>query len=239
MGNENDLSPNVENFLNDVNAKAEGAYPGMKERLEGLRFEGLGRAIVIEGRSKKDKLTEAFMEKLIDNTAKPQDVNEGKDDLIGYSLPLDENELKHLLILKNGSIYVTTPNLDNVISADPNRKMEEIKERYRKQFGLDEQPNSFPSLWGGVGDWESKYLLSTGDYKILSSNKNPGDIEIIKESIKQATRIAREVKRKKEALTKESVSFLFEELDSLLKGGPEKSNNDNPPIPPENSSPSY
>jgi hypothetical protein len=231
-------SENNREFFKGLDEQMEGAAPGLPEKLEKLNREKLGRAIVIEGKKGGDELaairdlTKAIKTSQSGAPSFDQEAqnlpDESKDYLIGYVLPAQSNQEKHVMIFKTGDIFVTAP---------PENGYLHSKENYIEEFSPNDEPIKLGSVYGknvaGVLEGYFKHYV-----KFTLSNKNPNDLPQISETIKQALVIAKELKTTREKAKQESIKSLTSQLDSFFDNGKQgPSTGQTPPPTPPSSGP--
>lgn len=173
-----------ERFLGEMSEKAAGFYPGLSDRIHELSYQGLGRDIVIGGS--------------LGHPIK----------LVGYILPLNFEQSRHILMFKSGLIIVTEPNPKTLIT-NP--------DLYKAEFSPSREPlilNWDSNLQRGIYDLYSG-LLFKGQSVVLRSD-NPTEKEQIKQALARAFSFAEELKREKDAAQREIADELIISLDRLL-----------------------
>lgn len=179
-----------EGFLDKMGELAAGYYPGLSERINELSYQGLGRAIVVGG------ATDISIE------------------LVGYILPINFEQSKHVLMFNSGLVMVTEPN-PRIVVRNPNL--------YKVEFSPSTEPlviDSGGSLQRGI------HVIYTGTLfkgqEVILRSDNPAEKDQIKLELAQAFSFAEELKRKKDAAQKEIADELINSIDRLLLNLPKK-----------------
>ena len=224
-------------FFKGLEEQMEGAAPGRPQKLERLNFEQLGRSIVIKAEdngqdelAKVDSLitrTESLLQGKPPNPQGEQPPREeNKDYLIGYILPIQVDQKRHVLIFKTGTILVTEPSTDYYEGSDRREK------EYREYCIPNDYPLGLSSHWGkNATEVENKFFIRT-PFKVVLSNKNPNDLPKISEAMSQALSFANELKTSREKAKQDSVQDLMKQLDSFFGNGESKGPSTGQPPPP-------
>ncbi len=203
-----------EEFFRNLEEQMEGAAPGLSERLERLKFEQLGRAIIVKKDPQADRIARA--EKIIANiqgkdVSDPEErTQQNKDFLAGYILPVREDQEKHVVILRNGSILV----IQLRASSGSALEKEALKENYKELFSPNTEPLELTHSWGGVDRVESTWLPIHS--KIALSSKNLQDLPQISEAVSQSLSLAKELKVTREKAKQEGLQNFTKQLDSFF-----------------------
>lgn len=226
-------------FFGELDEQMMGAAPGLSEKLEKLNRQQLGRAIVIQGEqrdqgelSKINTLitrTESVLQgKVADQDSdKGQSPDASKDYFMGYTLPVQSDQEKHLIILKSGRIIVMAP------PGDEYREHNKIE--YREKFAPNDAPLVLGKGWGTtINEIEDNYFKTGMNGTIILSNKKPNDLPQIAEAIDKSLILARELKGARDKAKQESVQGLMGKLDSFFGNEQPKgpSTNQAPPLAP-------
>lgn len=180
-------------FLEGVSERLEGFYPGIFERLEKLKSEQLGRAIVFP------------------NTPEEVARGENKGRLMGYILPTRYDQLEHVLLFRNGLLLVT--NTDIGIYGGV----------YREKFSPSEKPfdihskESIEELAKELTDGLPHYGC-----RVTLSSTQPPQMPQILEKVDQATLIAIETKTTRENIAEiiKKLDSIFEPPQELPPQAP-------------------
>lgn len=233
-------------FFKNLEEQMEGSAPGLSKRIERLDFEQLGRAIVIKGENKgQDEI--AKIESAITRAqsllqgkpSNPQDQpppEESKDYLIGYILPVQADQRRHVVIFKTGSILIIEPPTGmKYLSSES-----ESEDKYKRDFSPNEDPLTLSREWGkNALEVENRYFKEGIVHTVLS-NKNPNDLPKISEAMSQALSFANELKVSREIAKQESLRDLIRKLDLFFgngePNGPPQDQN-LPPAPPTSDQP--
>lgn len=187
----------------------EGYFPGLPDRIAELNFQQYGRAIIV----RKDYRD-------------PESI----DKLVGYILPLQEDQGKHLIIFNDGFMLVTEP--------DDNSTNYEKVERYKNQFRPHNDPLEFDSF-SNLPKIESSFIGPTFWGKVSLRNDNLSQQQEIAGAIRQAVIVAKELKERRLKAKVETVNLFLGEIDGLLYSQPNQQPAEPPSAdyPKENSNP--
>ena len=184
-------------FLKGIGEQIEGYFPGLSEKIDELNYQQLGRGIVVgQGENKK---------------------------LVGYILPLQANQEKHLVILKSGTIFIIQPNNPSEVS----------KEFYIKNFSPSPESSLFP--FHNIQQIE-RHFIEDISLKITLQNNNPQHLPQIYEAMDQAISLARELKEKRDQAKNESAQEFIKKIDAFLNP-PKKLSGENPMPPGQSQEP--
>lgn len=201
-----------EKFFQELDEQLEGAAPGLSQRLERLNFEQLGRAIVVK---KDDRAGDVAKAERIVASVQGKSVSDfeeiaqrrNKEFLAGYILPVQADQAKHVIILKNGSILV-------IRSPVPGEAIFSEKHHYLDRFSPNAYALELSHDWKDVNSIESEYLPQYS--KVVLSSKNPRDLPQIAEAISQSLGLARELKASRDKAKQDGLKILTEHLDSFF-----------------------
>lgn len=156
MGNEQKFGELTERQKREL---MKGNPPEMVELLDMLEFHQLGKPI-----------TRHF--------------GTGEDETIGYMLPTNREQTKHLLIFKDGTVLVTEPD-------DPYEK--ELYIRHHQPSATPFEVNG-PSLPVVVGNLKLRKLFYG---KVTMDSTDPTQTEIVKGEVDKAIKIAQQLKEER------------------------------------------
>ncbi|MDO8658946.1 MAG: hypothetical protein Q7K55_09480 [Candidatus Levybacteria bacterium] len=192
-------------FFKGVGEQMEGYFPGLSERIDELNYQQLGRGIMIR-KAERDPASQAK--------------------LVGYVLPLQSDQEKHLVILKNGTLFVIEP------VHDP--QMPGAIPVHKRDFSPSETRYEFPDFYN-MAEVEQNLIELPGE-KISLRNDNPENLPQIYEAMDQAISLAKELKGKRVQAKKESAQTLINKLDTFLNPSKPAGENSIPPIQPKDPS---
>ncbi len=129
-----------------------------------------------------------------------------RDLLVGYVLPAQADQKKHVVILRNGSILIIRPPLPG--------KALFGEEYYEKKFSPNSHPIEVGRSYGGVDALETTYIPLFGE--IVLSSKNPRDLPKISEAVSQSLGLARELKASRDKAKQEGLGNLMGQLDTFF-----------------------
>ncbi|MEO6508838.1 MAG: hypothetical protein ABIO02_02700 [Patescibacteria group bacterium] len=171
-------------FIGKSLDRLDGSYPGLPKTLEKLRQEQLGRAITT---FKKNEVT-----------------GEVSYDLHGYILPLNKNELSHLLVFRDGTMLMV----------EAHGGHESTLEHYRKSFAASEEPYKFSD--GHTLDTIIDHLSSYSWARNMHNSRIPADEKYFETAIEQAISCAQESKKEREAVTQRLMDRLMDRLNAEI-----------------------
>lgn len=206
--NGDDLSVYREALVS-AEAQLEGQYPGMHEVIVELGYSSFGRAIVL--RSEKQRPAPQNTEQAIISLAAGQQ-REYEDRPAGYILPLNADQTSHIVVFDNGHMY-------RLQSDDLHGQS-----RYEEYFA----PNEYPLILRADTTGSAEHHLLHGnwsphDTKAVISNTDPQHVEDMRNAVRQAIEVARELKRRRdEAVSGVADQFIQEFGDLLNPRKPER-----------------
>jgi hypothetical protein len=183
------MHEDIERVAHEASQRLEGHFPGMPEQIERLNAEQLGRAITLWDEHPVTK--------------------EPYEQLIGYTLPVQSDQNRHILLFKSGDIFVTDNRYRDMNGT--------LHQRYKQHFSPNEEPLRFYKR-KSIDEVINELHSSTSPWhaKIIFRNTNPSDKERISEVMDQALSCARETKEARERAKEESTRELMRKLDAFF-----------------------
>lgn len=176
------MSAEDDKFFEGIGEQFEGYFPGLPERIDELHFQQYGRGIATSSGSRK--------------------LESMKDKLVGYILPVEENQEKHLLVFKDGDMMVVVPDKQITLSA------------YQSEFS----PNDALKRFAGFNLSEIKhYYLTSVLCQVILRNDSPVLQEEISKVIDQAIDVAKKLKEQRMRARDTSAKEFIQKIDQLLK----------------------
>lgn len=177
-----------ENFLQAQSERLEGYLPGLPGIIEELNLQYYGRAIFLGPLSGKP------------------------DELIGYALPLQENQKRHLVVFKTGDILITEPD----ISTYPSNQVDWRIDTYLKEFSpsLDGMLVIALTIHQAIRQFTqafNKFAAKTTLY-----NTNPDQESDINQAIVQAVTLGKKLKEQRTRAKETSAALLMGQTRSIL-----------------------
>lgn len=184
----------------EASQRLEGLFPGLPERVDELAFQQLGKPLIINRDERKP---------------------DSRDQIAGIALPLQPDELRHIVIMKNGIICVVEPNLEGGITPEHMRNL------YLDSFRIGSLEVKYPYFWDIRNVTEN--LLSRNSYfhnRVVLRNDNPNHLGGINQAIGEAMELSRRLKGQRDKAKEETATRALEEIDKLLN--PPRTDQPNP-----------
>lgn len=182
----------LDKFIRNQEERFEGKFPGVKERVEGLAAEGIGRSISVQTIGKMQR-----QQRIIGS------------DKIGYILPVNTENTEHVVLFNTGDVVViiSTPGyMDN----------------YRTNFSPSEEPLSiFADDGNSLPATVDQFLSYPFFHRIIMRNSNPDQQNQVISKFEQALELAKIEKAKRESAKRESLEReggIFDRIDMFLRG---------------------
>lgn len=203
------LDPESARFLGDMDERAKGFDPEISRLVDELRFQQLGKPIVYIAAPPSEnyqKQIASSLATLAGNAQTPLESapESAEEELIGYILPAQSDQNRHLVIFKDGTMLVTEPVDTGKI------------DQYRHYFAVSENPftvdrgTSIPKVVASLS-----FVPPTGN-KVLYRNDNPSDVPQIDAAREQAIQLAQGLKEQRVKAKGDTSRRLVDGLKNLL-----------------------
>lgn len=203
------LDQESQRFLSGMDEVAKGYNPELSRLVDELRFQNLGKPIVYAATTPSMHAQQQIVESLAKLAGNPQQHIEAApaehgEELIGYILPVTADQNRHLVIFKDGTMFVTEPSNTNSIP------------RYRANFAASDEPFTFDRFsLAQIKAWLGE-SPNAWDNKILYRNDNPADVVQIDAAREQATQVAVDLREQRMRAKQETSRRLIDSLKGLL-----------------------
>jgi len=184
--------------------------------------------------SKIDKLAKGDLGKAL-NVAFD---NDSPEITIGYVLPLKTDNTKHLALFKDGSIFIIKPKNEfpiydsndewlqetdletsSALEQDAEEDEEDLASDYHMLFAPSDRPSTF-GFSASEFTMDQAVSIVIGNVrvnsKVVCENKTRGSLPKLKEAFGEVMSVAREAKKERETVGRESVSDLVAMLDDEI-----------------------
>lgn len=166
-----------------------GAFPGFPERLNQLKATGLGRGI-----SLGDPISGGY------------GADSAQNELIGYILPLNTDNTRHIVLLRNGMMVVHEPIFstgDGLNRYVTNHAPNDMDYLYSKSVFSD----------GGVFE---QYLGRDPFSKVVLRGDKPEDVEQIQQALDTALEVARKQKEIEDQTLRNNAQTALGKINDFL-----------------------
>ena len=203
------LDPESRAFLSGMDEIAKGYNPEVSRLVDELRFQQLGKPIVYLATPPLQHLQQQAVSSLEKLAGIPQTDSKGiqvhNEELIGYILPVNPEQSRHLVIFKDGTMLVIEPR--NTININI----------YKNYFYPSEAPfqkdriTSIPQIVSNLSS-----IANPFDCHVLYRNDNPADEAQIDAAREQAVQVAFQLKEQRDRTKKATTRRLIDSFQAFL-----------------------
>jgi hypothetical protein len=137
--------------------------------------------------------------------------------VIGYALPLQADEMKHLLVFKDGEMCIIEPYSDAII-----RRSDRMEEEYKHKFGASPTPlvesrSSWKSIPDAVQQLRQHGIIHRA--RVLDTNTSTDKIPVFNDAFDTAISVGMEKKQQREHARRQTMRSFMDKLDQTLFKG--------------------
>ena len=195
------------------------------ETVDKLDREQLGRAIAISDSGPQGSRVTHGMSGEVEVHQLPDNATET---VIGYALPLEPDDTKHLIVFKDGQMVVTEPWSNAHLPVS-----DQMKEKYQHNFGANPTPyaesrRSWKSVPGAVHSLK-KYGINYAA-RVTDANTASDKTEFFDQMFDRSIDIASQRKQEREQVRRQTMKSFMSKLDQTIFKGPDEASPSAPPI---------